>query len=281
MTAVLPWVAGVALVGGGLGLLIGSFLNVVAHRVPAGISVVSPPSACPGCGSRIAARDNVPVLSWLLLRGRCRSCAVPISARYPLVEMATGVAFVVVAVRFWPLDPATVDLRALLVQLPVLVAFLWLAGASVALALIDLEHHRLPDAIVLPTYAVGAVLLGAASLLVGDPAALLRAGVGAAALFVFYLALALVKPGAMGLGDVKLAGALGLYLGWLGWGELAVGAFAAFLLGGLVSVVLLATGRVRRGGGIPFGPWMLAGAWVGVLVGAPVADAYLSLLIPA
>ena len=280
MTALTPLLLA-ALAAGGTGLLIGSFLNVVVHRVPAGLSVASPPSACPGCAAPIAARDNVPVLSWLLLRGRCRSCATPISVRYPLVELGTGAAFVVVAAARWPFGAVPTEGPTIAAALLQLVAFLWLAGASVALALIDLEHHRLPDAIVLPTYGVGVVLLGAASLLVGDPGALLRAGVGAAALFAFYLALALVKPGAMGFGDVKLAGALGLYLGWLGWGELAVGAFAAFLLGGLVSVVLLATGRVRRGGGIPFGPWMLAGAWVGVLVGAPVADAYLSLLTPA
>jgi len=277
VTALAPWLAA-AVLAGGAGLLIGSFLNVVVHRVPAGVSVARPASACPTCRTPIAARDNVPVLSWLLLRGRCRSCATPISARYPLVELATGAFFVVVAVARWPFGAVPTEAAPLVAALLQLVAFLWLAGASVALAIIDLEHHRLPDAIVLPTYAVGAVLLGAAALLAGDPGALLRAGVGAASLFAFYLVLALVKPGAMGLGDVKLAGALGLYLGWLGWGELAVGAFAAFLLGGLVSVVLLATGRVQRGGGIPFGPWMLAGTWVGVLVGGTVADAYLSLL---
>jgi len=277
VTALAPWFAA-AVLAGGAGLLIGSFLNVVVHRVPAGVSIARPASACPSCRTPIAARDNVPVLSWLLLRGRCRSCATPISLRYPLVELATGAAFVAVAAARWPFGAVPTEALPLVAALLQLVAFLWLAGASVALALIDLEHHRLPDAIVLPTYGVGAVLLGASALLGGDPGALVRAGVGSVALYVFYLVLALAKPGAMGYGDVKLAGALGLYLGWLGWGELAVGAFAAFLLGGLVSIVLLATGRVRRGGGIPFGPWMLSGAWVGVLVGGTVAHAYLSLL---
>jgi leader peptidase (prepilin peptidase)/N-methyltransferase len=267
-----------ALTAGGLGLLIGSFLNVVVHRVPAGMSISSPPSACPGCHSPIKAYDNVPVLSWLALKGRCRSCRTAISARYPIVELATGGFFALVAAAVWPWTAVPTEAAPLVAALLELVAFLWLAGASVALAIIDVEHHRLPDAIVLPSYAVGLVLLGASSALSGEWDALLRGVVGMAALFVFYLALALVKPGAMGLGDVKLAGVLGLWLGWLGWGELVVGAFAAFLLGGLFSIVLLATRRAQRTGGIPFGPWMLAGAWVGVLVGGAVAASYLQLL---
>ena len=267
-----------ALTAGGLGLLIGSFLNVVVHRVPAGMSISSPPSACPGCHAPIKAYDNVPVLSWLALRGRCRSCSTAISARYPIVELATGGFFALVAAVVWPWTAVPTEAAPLVAALLELVAFLWLAGASVALAIIDVEHHRLPDTIVLPSYAVGLVLLGASSALSGEWDALLRGVVGMAALFVFYLALALVKPGAMGLGDVKLAGVLGLWLGWLGWGELVVGAFAAFLLGGLFSIVLLATRRAQRTGGIPFGPWMLAGAWVGVLVGGTVAASYLQLL---
>jgi len=266
------------LTAGGLGLLIGSFLNVVVHRVPAGMSISTPPSACPGCHAPIKAYDNVPVISWLALKGRCRSCSSPISVRYPIVEVATGGFFALVAAVVWPWTAVPTEAAPLVAALLELVAFLWLAGASVALAIIDVEHHRLPDAIVLPSYAVGLVLLGASSALSGEWDALLRGVVGMAALFVFYLALALVKPGAMGFGDVKLAGVLGLWLGWLGWGELVVGAFAAFLLGGLFSIVLLATRRAQRTGGIPFGPWMLAGAWVGVLVGGTVAASYLQLL---
>jgi len=124
---------------------------------------------------------------------------------------------------------------------------------------------------------VGAVLLTASSLLAGDPAQLLRAAIGAAALFAFYFAAVLVYPGGMGFGDVKLAGVLGLFLAWLGWGELAVGAFAAFLLGGVFGIVLLAVKRAGRKTRIPFGPWMLGGAWVGIVVGEPVANWYLSL----
>jgi leader peptidase (prepilin peptidase)/N-methyltransferase len=273
MIAVLPWIAAVVVAGGAAGLLIGSFLNVVVHRVPAGMSVVAPPSACPGCGSRIGARDNVPVLSWIALRGRCRSCREPISARYPLVEMATGLFFVFVVVRFWPLDPAAAGIGELIARLPVLLAFLWLAAVSVALALIDLDVH---DVIVLPSYGVGIVMLGLGAWASGDWASLGRAAAGAGVLYALYLVMALVMPGGMGFGDVKLAGVLGLYLGWLGWGSLAVGAFSGFLLGGLFAVALVALRRASRGGGIPFGPWMLAGAWTGIFFGSAVFDAYLS-----
>ena len=261
-----------------LGLAIGSFLNVVVYRVPAGISVARPASACPGCSTPIRRRDNVPVVSWLALGGKCRDCRTSISARYPIVELATGLFFVLVAARLWPLVGVPTEALPLVARLLSLVAFLWLAGVSVALAVIDLEHHRLPDAIVLPSYAVGGVLLAASSILVGDWPALVRAAIGLASLFAFYLIAALSYPGGMGFGDVKLAGVLGLYLAWLGWGEFAVGAFAAFLLGGLYAVVLLVTRRVERTGGIPFGPWMLAGAWVGVFAGGTVATAYLILL---
>ena len=272
-----PWVTAV-LVAGGFGLLIGSFLNVVVYRVPAGISIARPASACPSCSTPIRRRDNVPVLSWLALGGRCRGCRTAISARYPIVELATGLFFVLVAARLWPLTDVPTEALPLVSRLLSLVAFLWLAGVSVALAVIDVEHHRLPDAIVLPSYAVGALLLATSSVLVGDWAALVRAAIGLVALFAFYLIAALSYPGGMGFGDVKLAGVLGLYLAWLGWGEFAVGAFAAFLLGGVFALVLVVTRRVQRTGGIPFGPWMLAGAWVGVFAGGTVATAYLTLL---
>jgi len=250
-----------------VGLLIGSFLNVVVWRVPRGESIVSPPSACPRCGHRIRARDNVPVLSWLVLRGRCRDCAAPISARYPLVELATGLGFAGAA---WFVGVSWV-----------LPALLYLVAISIALALIDLDVHRLPDAIVLPSYPVALVLLALASLNPGGEAdwgAYLRALIGGAAMFVVYLAMVLVYPSGMGLGDVKLAGVLGLYLGWFGWASLAVGWFAAFLLGGVFAVGLLVVGRAGRKSGIPFGPWMLLGAMVGIVFGGALGDWYSSLL---
>jgi leader peptidase (prepilin peptidase)/N-methyltransferase len=268
---------GIATVGV-LGLLIGSFLNVVVYRVPIGASIMSPPSACPQCGNAIRPWDNVPVLSWLVLQGKCRVCRAPISMRYPLVEAATGVLFGVVA--FWRLPAilSAVSTPALVASILELVAFLYLAGVSVALALIDLDVRRLPNSIVLPGYLVGAVLLGTAGALDADWGALVGAAAGAVALFVGYLVMAFAYPGGMGLGDVKLAGVLGLFLGYLGWGSLIVGAFSAFLLGGLLALVLVVARRAGRKSGIPFGPWMLAGAWIGILFGNTLWGAYLSLL---
>lgn len=272
-----------AIVIGVFGSLIGSFLNVVVYRVPLKQSIVSPPSACPRCGALIRGYDNIPMLSWLLLRGRCRSCSAPISRRYPLVELGTALFFA--AVAWWWLsadlvgasgEPASGGTFA--ARILVLVAFLYLAAVSVALALIDIDTHTLPNRIVLPSYIVGAALLAAAAIVVGNVGALISAGIGCAALFVLYAILAIVRPGGMGLGDVKLAGVLGLFLGFLGWPQLVVGAFAAFLLGGLYAIALLALRRAKRGSGIPFGPWMLGGAWVGIFFGNIIMNGYLSLV---
>lgn len=256
-----------AALAGLLGLVVGSFLNVVVHRVPAGRSVVRPRSACPACGHEVRTRDNVPVVSWLVLRGHCRDCGAPISARYPLVELGTGVLF---AATFLVLEARG--------QLAVLPAALVLAAISIALAAIDLDTRRLPNAIVLPAYPVLAVLLVLASALGGDWSALARAGIGGAALWSLYFLVMVAKPGGMGFGDVKLAGLLGGVLGWFGWGSLVVGAFAAFLVGGLFSVVLMLAGRAGRKSAIPFGPWMLLGAWIGIFVGEPLWGAYLGIL---
>jgi leader peptidase (prepilin peptidase)/N-methyltransferase len=258
-----------------LGLLVGSFLNVVIHRVPAGESIVSPPSACPTCGERIKARDNVPLVSWLLLRGRCRNCQAPISRRYPIVELATGLLFAAAAFRFMisPDAPASVVVASILL----LVAFLYFAAISVALTGIDLDTHRLPNSIVLPAYIVVAVLLVAASAVYGDLSQLVQAAIGGAALFAAYYVMALVYPGGMGMGDVKLAGVIGLLLGFLGWGTLIVGAFSAFVLGGLFGAVLLLRKKATRKSGIPFGPWMLAGAWLGIFIGERIWNGYLGL----
>lgn len=254
----------VAVLAGLTGMVIGSFLNVVIWRVPRGLSVVHPPSACPRCGAGIAPYDNVPVLSWLVLRGRCRRCRAPISARYPLVELGTGLAFAAVVWRFgvtWQV-----------------VAFCYLAAIGIALALIDIDVHRLPDAIVLPSYPVVAVLLTAAAWADGTWWPLARAGIGALALGGFYAVTWFVYPAGMGLGDVKLAGLLGAALAWVGWGAFAVGSFGAFLLGGVFAFALLVGGRAHRKSGVPFGPWMIAGAAVGVAVGERLWQSYLDML---
>jgi leader peptidase (prepilin peptidase) / N-methyltransferase len=249
------------ILAGVLGLIIGSFLNVVVWRVPRGESIAHPPSHCPACGADVRPRDNVPVVSWLLLRGRCRDCKAPISARYPLVELGTAFVFVVMAARIG-LEP----------ELP---AFLYLGAIGVALALIDLDVKRLPNAIVLPSYVVAAVLLGAAAVFGHDWDSYLRAGLGMAALYAFYFALAWIYPAGMGFGDVKLAGVLGAYLGWLGWAEVVTGTFLGFLFGGVVGIALMAIGKAGRKSKVPFGPFMLAGAFVAILWGGALADLYL------
>ena len=261
---------------GAFGSVIGSFLNVVVYRVPLGRSVVAPASACGSCGHPVRAYDNIPLFSWLALRGRCRDCAAPISVRYPLVELAGAAFFVVAALRFAPQIAVQGQALAIIAGVLQLVAYLYLAAISLALAIIDAETHRLPNVIVLPAYAVGAALLGTAAALTGAWSSLVTAGLGLLILGGVYLALALVRKGAMGMGDVKLAGVLGVFLGWLGWGSLAVGAIAGFVLGGLFGLVLLALGR-GRSASVAFGPWMLAGAWVGVLAGDPIAAWYLRL----
>ncbi|TFB87094.1 prepilin peptidase [Cryobacterium algoricola] len=265
-----------------LGVVIGSFLNVVVYRVPNGLSIVSPPSACPRCGAAIRPYDNIPVVSWLVLRGKCRQCKTAISTRYPLVELGTGLAFAAVSVwalatRF-PEDVWGASGTDLIVGGLVLAAYLYLAAVSIALALIDLDVHRLPNGIVLPGYAVGALLLGAASVIGGDYSALLGGAIGLVVLWAAYFLMAFFYPGGMGLGDVKLAGVLGLFLGYLGWGELIIGAFAAFLLGGIFGIALLISRRANRKSGIPFGPWMLMGAWVGIFCGEAIWSGYLSLI---
>jgi leader peptidase (prepilin peptidase) / N-methyltransferase len=265
-----------AVLVGVLGLAIGSFLNVVIYRVPIKKSIVSPPSACPHCNVEIKARDNVPVISWLLLRGRCRNCGEPISPRYPLVELGTGIAFFLVALAFSDGVLNSSSAAAAAAAALVLVAFLYLVSVTIALSFIDIDVHKLPNAIVLPSYIVSLLLFTTASFLTGEFSALLRAVISMAALGIVYFALAFVYPKGMGLGDAKLAGVLGIYLGWVGWGALFVGAFAAFLLGGLYGLILILTKRANRKSGIPFGPWMAAGAWLGVGVGNVAFASYLS-----
>jgi leader peptidase (prepilin peptidase)/N-methyltransferase len=158
-----------------------------------------------------------------------------------------------------------------------LVAFLYFAAVSVALALIDLDTRKLPNVIVVPSFVVGAVLLSIASVLSGDLGPLTVALIGAAVLLALYLGLAMIYPGGMGFGDVKLATVVGLFLGFVGWEALAVGTLAAFILGGVFGIILLTTGRATRTSGMPFGPWMLGGAWIGILAGTPIASGYLAL----
>ena len=253
-----------------LGLAIGSFLNVVIHRVPAGESLSHPGSRCPGCGHHIRKRHNVPLVGWLVLRGRCADCRTAISVRYPLVELLTAVLFVAVAMRVGSLN-----------QLAVLPAVLYFTAAGISLAAIDLDVGRLPKAIVYPSYPVLALLLGLAAFGQQDGAALLRAGVGAAALFALFFALAFFFPAGMGAGDVRLAGLVGGLLGFFSYPLLAVGAFGAFFLGSVVGIGKIAARRATGKSALPFGPFMIAGALLALFVGSSVTEFYTRLVVGA
>ena len=250
-----------AAVGGAvLGLIIGSFLNVVAYRVPAGKSVVHPPSACPSCNAPIAPRDNIPVASWLLLGGKCRSCRQPISIRYPIVEAATGALFAA--------SPVVIGVSW------VLPAYWWFAAVSFVLILTDLDHHRIPNRILYPGVIVGAVLLAVGAAIDGDLDAFLRAVVGGLGYFAVLLVVALIAKGGLGFGDVKLAVLLGMFTAYRSWGVLAVAGFAAVDIGGVVAIVLLVAGRKGRKDVIPFGPPMVVGAYLALVVGEGIAEWY-------
>jgi leader peptidase (prepilin peptidase)/N-methyltransferase len=251
----------VAVVCAVLGLMVGSFLNVVIWRVPRQESIVRPGSHCPRCGTPIRPADNVPVVSWILLRGRCRTCGEPISARYPLVELACGGLWLGMALRFgasWALP-----------------AYLVLVSALLALALIDLDTFLLPNRIVYPLTVALVALLGLAALLEDDGSAYVRALLGGLAAFAFFLTVHLIAPRGMGFGDVKLSFSLGVALGWLSWGTVFLGLFLGFLLGALVGMVLIATGIRSRRDHVPFGPFLAAGAVLAILFGQPLLDLYL------
>jgi len=243
-----------------LGLVVGSFLNVVIARVPKKESVVRPRSRCPGCGAAIAPRDNVPVLSWLALRGRCRSCGERISARYPLVEVTTAALFALTALRLG-LDAA-------------LPAFLVFVAALVAITPIDLELRIVPNRIVYPTLFVSAPLLLLAAAIDGDWASAREAAIGGVAAFAMFFVLWYVSPKGMGYGDVRLSGVIGMFLGWLGLWEVALGLFLAFLSASVIGVALMAAGRKGRRDVIPFGPFLALGAVLAILAGDPLLRWY-------
>ena len=237
---------------GVLGLLVGSFLNVVIYRLPRGQSLNRPRSHCPSCGTPIRPYDNVPVVSWLLLRGRCRSCGAPISPRYPLVEALTGAGFVAVALTRGVNDDLAV----------------WLPFAAmlIAVAGIDLDHRIIPNKILLP-----AAIWGLAATIAFRPDnvddALIAGGIAFGAL----LLTALAHPAGMGMGDVKLAGVMGIYLG----SGVAPAMLVAFLTGSLVGLLIIAReGRDARKKGVPFGPFLALGGLVGIFAGPELVDVY-------
>ena len=243
-----------------LGLAVGSFLNVVIHRVPRKESVVKPRSRCPGCGTELAARDNVPVASWILLKGRCRTCGEAISARYPVVELTTAALFAAAAVRLgadWALP-----------------AFLVVVAGLVAISFVDLELFIVPNRILYPTLFLAAPLFLAAAALDGRWTDARTAAIGGVVGWALLLLIHLVSPAGMGFGDVRLAGLIGMALGWLSVGHLFVGLFLAFLLAAVVGVALIATGVKGRKDKVPFGPFLAGGAMLALLFGSPILEWY-------
>ena len=235
------------------GLVIGSFLNVVIGRLPAGRSIVHPGSACPHCGTPIRWYDNVPLLSWLHLRARCRSCGEGISWRYPAVELVTGVLFALAGYRLGP----TLDLGPALLLL----------AALVAIAGIDLDHQIIPDVITLP-----GVIAGAALSIAIHPSRWLDTLLGIALGGGLFFVIILVSGGGMGGGDMKLGAMMGAFLGWkLVLLAILLGVFA----GGAVAVVLLWTGSRGRKDPVPFGPFLALGAALSLLWGNGLLGWYL------
>lgn len=254
------------------GLVIGSFLNVVIYRIPARRTLMGR-SHCPRCDTQIRALDNIPVLSWLILRGRCRNCHQPISVRYPLVEAANALAWV--GLTAW-----------LGIESPILPLYLILASISITLTMIDFDTLTLPNRITYPTFLLTLGYLAVVSFM--DPLAkwqslvpydqwaqLKSALIGAAIYFVFFFAMwFLTKGRGLGFGDVKLAPTLGLMIGWFSVGATAVGIAAAFIVGAIPAAILMWTGAIKKGTAVPFGPMLIAGAWVATIWGAPLWNAY-------
>ena len=247
-----------------LGLAIGSFLNVVVYRVPRQESIVSPGSHCPTCSTPIKGRHNVPVLSWLVLRGRCHSCHERISLRYPLVEGGTALLFVALTLRF-----------GLTLELP---AYLYLAAVGIALALIDFDVRRLPDTIVLPSYVVSLLLLMPAGADAPSTAVTTRALGGMLALLVLFFALAAAYPNGLTFGDVKLAGLVGLYLGWLSWSALFITAIGSLLIAAVSGIGVIMTRNASRYIAVPLAPCLIGAGVLSLFVAAPLSTWYASLL---
>jgi leader peptidase (prepilin peptidase) / N-methyltransferase len=237
------------------GLIFGSFLTVVAHRVPRGESVVGGRSHCPHCGAQIAAYDNVPVISWVLLRGRSRCCGEPISPRYPLTELALATLWTATVAVLWD-DPVEVALGLVFVF------------TLLAVTLTDLERRVIPNKILLL-----ATIAGIAIAAVGDPSSLPERLLASAAAGGVLFLVVLAYPKGMGLGDVKLTALMGLYLGR----NVAPAVLVALLLGSIVGLVMIARqGAAARKQAIPFGPFLAIGGVVGLLAGDQLVDLYLS-----
>ncbi|HZK50495.1 MAG TPA: prepilin peptidase [Actinomycetota bacterium] len=248
-----------------LGLIFGSFGTVAAHRIPRRETIVTGRSKCPNCGRKIRAHENVPVVSYLILRGRCPGCGTKISLGYPLIELVTGVLFALAVVKF-----------EVTVTAVVYAAFFWVL---VVLTVIDLEHKLLPNRIVYPTFVVGWAGLVIAALVDGDTERLRSAALGAVVFGGFFFVVAFVYPAGMGGGDVKLAFVLGTFVGYAGGvGAVLAGMFASFLLGGVIGIIAMRFSGKGRKTQIPFGPFLALGSVIAVFLGERIAEGYVEFL---
>lgn len=238
------------------GLMAGSFVTVVGHRVPRGESIVGPRSRCTTCGAQIAAHDNVPVVSWVVLRGRSRCCDEPISARYPLTELGLGALYAATVAVLWGDGGAEIALGLVFVTM------------LVAVTLTDLEQRIIPNRILLVSAVAGAAIAA-----VADPGSLPERAMAAAAAGGLLFLAALAYPRGMGLGDVKLAATMGLFLGR----NVGPAILVALLAGSLVGLAMIVReGAAARKRAIPFGPFLALGGVVGLLAGDQLVDWYLS-----
>jgi leader peptidase (prepilin peptidase)/N-methyltransferase len=243
-----------------LGLLAGSYATLVIARAPEG-GTLRPPRTCPRCGNAVRVVDSIPVLSWLWLRGRCRDCDAPAGVEHVLVELGCALLFAAIGWRIgWTW------------ALPGFLLFGWLL---LVIAVIDLHTRRIPNRLTYPLTPALFVLLALAAVLEGTPMVAVRGALAGVASFALLLVLALINPRGMGMGDVKLAGFIGLGLGYLGWDHLWLGLFLGFFGGGVIAGLLLALRLRTRKDHIPFGPWLALGALAALLVGQPIIAAYL------
>lgn len=257
----MTWDAYWIVVAGCLGLIFGSFATVVAYRVPRGSSIVTGRSRCPSCDAQIAWHDNIPLLGYVLLRGRCRNCGTRISPRYLWIELATGLSWALLVWR-----------NGVSLEVVIFAAFFWVL---VVLTAIDLEHKLLPNKIVYPAFVASWVALPVVALVNDDLGSLKGAAFGALIFGGFLFTVAFIAPAGMGGGDVKLAFVLGTYLGYAGGiGVTLVGMFLSFLLGGVIGIALLMRGGDRKTQ-IPFGPFLAAGTVLAILWGRSILDWYL------
>lgn len=244
--------------------MLGSFASVVAYRVPQNRPIVKGRSRCPHCDHTITAVENIPVVSYLMLRGRCRHCKQPISPKYPLIELATAI-----------LLGASVHKFGLNLNAVVFGAFFWVL---VVLTVIDLEHKLLPNRIVYPAFALGLGGLAVAALVDGDFDRMTDAAIGSVIFGGFLFTVAFIYPAGMGAGDFKLAFVLGLFLGYAGGvATVLAGMFLSFLSGGVVGLVVLTVKRGGRKTEVPFGPYLALGTTIAIFTGRQIADWYLGL----